>query len=329
VPKQNGTLRRIQHLSYPAGRSVNDFIPSDYGTITYTRLDEILRQIIVAGRGALLFKRDIQHAFRNIPVAMHQRWLLGLKWGICYTENCLPFGLRTAPALFNLFAEGLHWIAQHELGWTLSHFLDDFIAILPPPRLHLVPHVLRVATDNWIAITDSLGIPRASAKDEQGTTVTALGIEIDTLAMEARLPQSKLDKSLKVISALLSSQSVSRKDIERVTGLLSFCSQAVTIGRTHIRRLWDFLHVFNKNTRRRCLSPGARADFTWWQDLLPRYNGVRFFHDNQEEINLWTDAFQAGYWWLLAINISRATRHRPGVLPASLIIPQDEPHQCA
>jgi hypothetical protein len=79
MPKPNGTLRGIQHLSYPAGRSVNDFIPSDYHTITYTRLDEILRQIIVADRGALLFKRDIQHAFRNIPVAMHQCRLLGLK----------------------------------------------------------------------------------------------------------------------------------------------------------------------------------------------------------------------------------------------------------
>jgi hypothetical protein len=32
--------------------------------------------------------------------------------GVYYKENCLPFGLATAPILFNLFAEALHWILE-------------------------------------------------------------------------------------------------------------------------------------------------------------------------------------------------------------------------
>jgi len=37
-----------------------------------------------------------------------------------------------APFLFNLFAEGLHWILQSWLQWDLlDHYLDDFILIIP------------------------------------------------------------------------------------------------------------------------------------------------------------------------------------------------------
>ena len=37
---QTNTWRRIHHLSFPRGRSVNDHIPPDWGTLEYTSLDE-------------------------------------------------------------------------------------------------------------------------------------------------------------------------------------------------------------------------------------------------------------------------------------------------
>jgi hypothetical protein len=44
----------------------------------------------------------------------------------------LPFGLRTAPRIFNLFAEALHWIFATLYGWNLTHYLDDFLFVFPP-----------------------------------------------------------------------------------------------------------------------------------------------------------------------------------------------------
>jgi hypothetical protein len=69
-----------------------------------------------------------------VPVATHEQWLLGFEWlSTPYAERCLPFGLSTAPFLFNLFAEGLHWILEACLeladGWLMHHYIDDFIVI--------------------------------------------------------------------------------------------------------------------------------------------------------------------------------------------------------
>jgi len=51
----------------------------------------------------------LKDAFRNIPVSPFDYWLLLFEWlGKFYVDVALPFGLSTAPFLFNLFAEGLH-----------------------------------------------------------------------------------------------------------------------------------------------------------------------------------------------------------------------------
>ena len=78
----------------------------------------------------MILKRDVKDASRNVPVAPQHEWLLGFKWrNKHYKETCLSFGLSTAPFIFNLFGEGLHWILVSYLRWILVHYLDDFIAI--------------------------------------------------------------------------------------------------------------------------------------------------------------------------------------------------------
>lgn len=134
VPKSNGGLRRIHHLSYPRGRSVNDFIPKEACRLRYATLGNVFARIRRTGRGAVIIKKDIKDAFCNIPVAPHQQWLLGFEWkGVFYQETCLSFGLSTSPFIFNLFGEAFHWILESYLGWTESeHYLDDFIRIVEP-----------------------------------------------------------------------------------------------------------------------------------------------------------------------------------------------------
>lgn len=41
VPKHEGGWRRIHHLSYPRGSSVNDYIPDGAGELRYTRFQEV------------------------------------------------------------------------------------------------------------------------------------------------------------------------------------------------------------------------------------------------------------------------------------------------
>ena len=56
-----------------------------------------------------MIKRDLKSAFRHIPIAVSDYWLLIFEWeGQYYIDMCLPFDLRTAPRIFNLFAEVIH-----------------------------------------------------------------------------------------------------------------------------------------------------------------------------------------------------------------------------
>ena len=111
---------------------MNDYIADEASSLSYTSLQRIFEKVLTAGRHAVLIKRDVKNAFRNIPVAPHMQWLLGFLWkGRYYQETCLPFGLSTAPFIFNLFAEAFHRILEPYLRWSVDLYLDDFIAMLP------------------------------------------------------------------------------------------------------------------------------------------------------------------------------------------------------
>jgi hypothetical protein len=194
VPKLDGTFRRIYNLSSPKprrGLSVNAAIPEAYSTLTYSTVDDILALILLAGRGAVILKRDLKDAFRNIPVAITDQRLLGFKWEkTVYTECCLPFGLSTAPFLFNLFAEALHWVLERRLHpiiafFALVHYLDDFIFILRPGTSYTpVVHVYN------FTIT-LLGFPPNATKDSCGTVSDVLGYQINTNTFFVSLSPAK------------------------------------------------------------------------------------------------------------------------------------------
>ena len=81
VPKKSpGEFRLIQHLSYPSGASVNDYIPPEHTSVTYARVDDAVRLITRSGVGSFLAKTDIKNAFRIIPIRPEDYHLLGMRW---------------------------------------------------------------------------------------------------------------------------------------------------------------------------------------------------------------------------------------------------------
>jgi hypothetical protein len=297
VPKSNGDFRRIHHLSHPLGSSVNDGIPENYGYLKYDTFQDVLNLVVKAGRHCVITKRDIKNAFRNIPVAPHEQWLLGFSWnGVFYKETCLSFGLRTAPFIFNLFAEALHWMLHSYLGWQeLVHYLDDFIYIKPATQCS--PEALQADDQAYIALTDLLGCPRNNVKDARGTQVEVLGIIIDTSTFEARLPPEKLKKARRLTDQALSSGSLSAHQARSLSGFLTFCTNAVRLGRVFMPHIWEF------SASCASLPPFAPRriprlvllDLQWWNELLPAYNGVHFFDNvNRPCAQLYTDASLSG-----------------------------------
>ena len=114
VPKSTpGRYRLIVDLSYPEGQSVNRRISEALGSLSYVSVEGAAQTVLHLGRGALLAKVDIRNAYRNIPVHSDDRWLLGLSWkGDIFIDTVLPFGLRSAPKIFNSVADALEWIVR-------------------------------------------------------------------------------------------------------------------------------------------------------------------------------------------------------------------------
>lgn len=67
-----------------------------------------------------------------------------------------------------------------------------------------------------------------------------LGLEFDTVKMEARLPEDKLEKAIKRVAKLLEkSSSTTHKELQSLVGLFSFAAKVVYPGRAFLRRLYD------------------------------------------------------------------------------------------
>ena len=190
IPKnhQPGKWRLIVNLSHPKGSSVNDGISPALCSLHYSSVDEAVRQAVALGEHTQLAKFDLESAYRVVPVHPADRLLLGMLWkGELYA---LPFGLRSAPKIFNAVADGLQWILGRNGVDNCLHYLDDFL-ILGSGR----------SNDCWVALQRALqicaylGVPIAQSKTEgPATKLVFLGIEIDTVEGVMRLPSEKLQR---------------------------------------------------------------------------------------------------------------------------------------
>ena len=112
-----------------------------------------------------------------------------MKWeGKIYVDSCLPFGLRSAPKIFNAVVDALCWCLQQAGICFVLHYLDDYI-IVSPPNSSECARALEILGQTCA----QLGVPMAANKSEGPvTSLVFLGIVIDTVAGELHLPDDKL-----------------------------------------------------------------------------------------------------------------------------------------
>ena len=106
--------------------------------------------------------------------------------------------------------------------------LDDFIYVIPLGEA--CDTTAQQLDGAYRQLTDLLGVPRNDKKDCQGTTIIALGVEIDSVLMVARLLADKLQKVLDRTTVALKHMSISLDDIKKLLGYLSFCAIVVCLG---------------------------------------------------------------------------------------------------
>lgn len=287
--RKPGKLRVINHLSWPPGTSVNDGIPDTKGHITYESFGCAVAEIAQLGRGTLLAKLDLKDAFRHIPIRAHDWHLLGCRWNDSfYYYVVLVFGLKSAPYIFNLFAEALHWIIQRHIPAALKHYLDDFLTLFRPGTP--LPHA-NAAIDWILGLGDSLGLFFQHEKTARPcTALEFLGLELDTDAMEARLPSDKLTFLRSLLDEWSYKDRCTLRELQELIGFLQFTAQVIPHSRAFIRRLIDFSCTFRSPHAVRYIPKYARAELTWWRTFMPAWNGVRLITPSRPTIHIYTDA---------------------------------------
>ena len=132
------------------------------------------------------------------------------------------------------------------------------------------------------------------------STTTFLGILLDTLHMEIRLPPAKLCRLKQVIDDWSSKSWYTKRDLESLIGLLQHASTIVKPGRSFLRQIIKL----NKNPQRLIwLNQAFHSDLAWWRLCLKAWNGTSMLstlaaRDHDETIT--TDASESwgcgGFW---------------------------------
>ena len=275
IPKKSpGEWRLIVDLSSPEGRSVNDGVYEHLCSLKYVTVEDALQMVVACGRGALLVKVDVRKAYRNVPIHPADRPLLGMMWeDHLYIDTALPFGLRSAPKIFTALADAAEWIVRQEGVEGVIHYLDDFLIVGPPQSTKCKHDV-----DKLLEIFEDIGLPVAPKKLEgPSTSLTFLGIEIDTVSLEIRLPADKLHRLQDLLRSWLSRSSCTKQELESLIGYLSHACYVVRAGKSFLRRLIELVGVARRAHHFVRLNTSHRADLWWWEAFLAPLNHASFF----------------------------------------------------
>ena len=298
VPKHDGGWRIIYHLSAPFAQSINDFIDPELYSLSYCTIDDAYAILNNLGPGALMSKIDLKNAFRLIPVRPEDWNLLGICWRQqFFIDTCLPFGLRSAPYLFNQLSIAIHWILHHSYGVQhLLHYLDDFFTAGPATS-----PVCAQNLQSMFTLCEKINAPIKLSKVEGPTTsLTFLGILLNSLTMEASISDDRKHALMDELRWMRQRDKCTQRELLSLIGKLSFCCKVVPAGRIFLRRMIDLSNTVSHLHHRISLTTEAYLDLQWWLDFLPEWSGTSLILNTRwipsPALHLYTDASGLHGW---------------------------------
>ena len=155
-------------------------------------------------------------------------------------DTVRPFGLRSAPAIFNAVADDLAFIVRDREVRDLNHYLDDFI-VLGSPGSDDGQEGLQVVLE----VCGMLGIPVAVEKTVgPPTKLTFLGI--DLMGLQLRLPEEKLRKYTEQVTSWRRRKGCKKRELRPLAGYLNHACKVLGPGRRFLRGVFGLLSQFKK-----------------------------------------------------------------------------------
>ena len=202
----------------------------------------------------------------------------------------LPFGLRSAPYIFNQLSDALEWILKHNYGvHNILHILDDFF-IAEPSKLHCLQSFTTL-----LKVFMAVKAPVVASKTLGPSQVLEfMGIVLDSVRMEARLPDDKLVRIKNMLQSFTKRRSARLVELQSLIGTLQFACKVVVPGRTFLQRVINLTRGVSSRFHHVRLNKEFFKDLEMWKTFLSTGNGRSFFLDTavtpSPDLELYTDA---------------------------------------
>ena len=271
VPKSDGRLRPITDCSMPEGSSINNFMSSTCKEFKYNSVNDVASDLC---HNDFMCVVDIASAYRSVPINPSHSKFQGMRWDfddgsgdVLLQENRLSFGLKCAPYIFSLLSDLVVNIVRSKGVERIVNYLDDFVITESSyERCHESQNIL-------LGVIRQMGFSISWKKVSLPSRKTVfLGITIDSVAMNLSIPPEKISKFLIIIQDLEREGKASKKQLERLGGLVSHFSSVIRGGRTFCRRIYNLFSKCPKNTKV-TLDQSILLDLAWWKNLCNSFNG--------------------------------------------------------
>ena len=296
VPKSSADERRaIVDLSWPIGQSVNDGISKDIYlgeviNLHYASVEQVCDMVRQIGPGAVIYKRDLRHACRQIPIDPRDYCYLGYNWEEqLYFDTVLLMGQRNAAMACCRTTNAVMYMHGCE-GHMGTNYLDDLIG---------VSSIL----DGWIAY-ESLGqllielglLENLDKACPPAAIQIVLGIVINTIEGTLSVPVDRMEQILNLVAEWQEKTKCTKVELQSLIGLLQFVTKCVWQSRVFMNRLLEALRGI-EDRNQITLSRSFQKDLKWWSKFMKVFNGTSFILDanwSEPDVTFATDSCLTG-----------------------------------
>ena len=240
-------------------------------------------------------KIDLKDAFFTKPIHTSQREYLRFKFqDKVYQFNCLPFGLSVAPWVFTKTLRPAIALLR-ELGERLIAYIDD-ILILAESKEVVVDQV-----EALIYLLKCLGFIINEKKSITTPTqvIEFLGLTVDSVSMELKLPSEKMKKIHAEARKLADLETIDTRSLSCLLGKMNATSCVVPPAPLFTRHLqMNLSRALEANSQNYdsllTLSQESKEELRWWDTHMSRWNGKSLI---KREVDLTIDSDTSLIGW--------------------------------
>ena len=275
VPKKDPTERRIiMDLSFPKGNAINDYIEKNeyLGESTQTifpKVDDFVELIKTKGKGCMLFKKDLKHAYRQISVEPSQYNLVSFVWNKhIFCDTVLSMGLRSAANICQRVTNAISFIML-QIGIAILNYLDDFAGTEKRENANFAYLCLG-------SVLKKCGFEESVEKASPPSQImSCLGVLFNTITMTMEITPERLTEIRNLVKTWLNKDTASLKQLQSLLRKLNFIAACVKPSRIFISRLLIWLRsIYSSSEFLHPIPDIVKKDLIWWDKFLPLYNGI-------------------------------------------------------